>query len=305
MRPVIPVIAGPTAVGKTRLSVALAQEFNAEVVSADSRQIYAPFRIGTARPTAEEMQDVPHHLLGVLPLEAPYSAGRFAERIKTVIPEVESRGKNVVVVGGSTLYVHALINGLSDIPTVDPSHRDALNKELTERGSEALHAELVAADPAYAATLDSSKSQRIIRGLEVFRGTGKPLSQFHTPAPLPNHTYQLFVLHVDRDTLYERIDARVEAMLQEGLIEEMRAAWKHSPDRTLNAWRTIGYQELLPWIVGERSLDEAVRLIKRNSRRYAKRQLTWYKRYSDAIWIDTASAETGMLVDRMMQDLKS
>lgn len=302
---VIPVIAGPTAVGKTALSVALARELDAEIVSADSRQIYAPFRIGTARPTAEEMQGVPHHLMGELPLEAPYSAGRFADRARKIIPNVQSRGKRVVVVGGSTLYVHALIEGLSDIPAVDDDIRVTLNKELEERGVEALHNELVHVDPAFAKTLDPSKSQRILRGLEVHRGTGKPLSHFHTPPPLPGQDYRLFVLHMDRTALYERIDSRVDLMLEAGLMEELKAAWETAPDPDLNAWRTIGYQELIPWMQGDRSFEEAVRLLKRNSRRYAKRQLTWYKRYSDAIWLDTSTLDISEQVSSVLQGIRS
>ncbi len=187
-KPIIPVIAGPTAVGKTSLSVALALEMDAEIISADSRQIYAPFRIGTARPTESEMRGVQHHLMGEFPLHAPYSAGLFAEKARSIVPNIKSRGKGIVVVGGSTLYVHALIEGLSDIPPVDSSIRDVLNRELEERGSEALHAELLNVDPVFAATLDPTKSQRVLRGLEVFRGTGKPLSHFHTPHPCPVRT---------------------------------------------------------------------------------------------------------------------
>ena len=302
---IIPVIAGPTAVGKTSLSVALALEMDAEIISADSRQIYAPFRIGTARPTDLEMLGVPHHLMGDLPLEAPYSAGRFADKARDIIPNIQSRGKGIVVVGGSTLYVHALIEGLSDIPPVDKGIRDTLNKELDDRGPKALHAELLDVDPVFAATLDPTKSQRILRGLEVFRGTGKPLSHFHTPPPLPGQTYQLFVLHTDRTTLYERIDRRVDAMLAEGLVEELTAAWKATSNPTLNAWRTIGYQELIPWIQGERSFEEATRLLKRNSRRYAKRQLTWYRRYTEATWLDTSKLAIEDQVSTVLSSIRS
>jgi tRNA dimethylallyltransferase len=304
VKPVIPVIAGPTAVGKTAVSVALAKLLDGEVVSADSRQIYAPFRIGTARPTPEEMQGVPHHLLGQLELHEAYSAGRFADQATSLIPGIQDRGKHVVVVGGSTLYVHALIEGLSDIPKVDPSIRQSLNSELEQRGPAALHTELAEADPVFAKSLDATKSQRIIRGLEVFRGTGKPLSDFHRPPPLPDQKYRLFVLHVERQSLYKRIDSRVDQMVEEGLIEEVRAAWEANPVHTLNAWRTIGYQELLPWFDGECTLDEAIRLIKRNSRRYAKRQLTWYKRYPDALWLDSSEQSTDDLAKTIAEVIR-
>lgn len=297
MNPVIPVIAGPTAVGKTAVSVALASMLNAEVLSADSRQNYAPFRIGTARPVDSEMSGIVHHLLGELDLREDYSAGIFAQRAQAIVPEIQGRGRRVVVAGGSTLYVHALIEGLSDIPVVDPAIREQLNQELTDRGSEALHAELLEVDPEFAATLDPSKSQRIVRGLEIFRGTGSPLSSFHQPPPLPDQRYRLFVLHTSRDVLYKRIDARVDDMIRDGLLDEFKAALKDAPDRSLNAWRTIGYQELFAWHDNEIDLDEAVRLIKRNSRRYAKRQLTWYKRYDDARWVNTESTSPDAVAD--------
>ena len=303
MKSLIPVIAGPTAVGKTALSVELAKMIDAEVVSADSRQIYAPFRIGTARPTPEEMQGVPHHLMGELPLTAAYSAGRFAERAKSLIPEIESRGKRVVVVGGSTLYVDALLNGLSDIPSVDPSIRDELNRMVQSGHLAELYRELSAADPTFAATLDPSKSQRIVRGLEVLRGTGKPLSSFHTPPPLSDSEFLLIILHTERDRLYDRINRRVDQMIEDGLRQEVDAAWSRYPDDSLNAWRTIGYQEWLPVLSGERSEEEAVRLIKRNSRRYAKRQLTWYSRYKGARWIDLSIEELDVVASTLADQL--
>lgn len=301
MSPIIPVIAGPTAVGKTAVSVALAGLLDAEIISADSRQIYAPFRIGTARPTEVELQKVAHHLIGELPLDAPYSAGLFAQRLQRIIPDLRARDKRGIVVGGSTLYVHALIEGLSDIPPIEPGIRDILNAELEDRGSEALYAELLKVDPVFAATVDPSKSQRIVRGLEVFRGTATALSQFHQPPPLADQRYQLIVLHVDRDMLYARIDQRVDDMISEGLLEECSRALEMAPDRTLNAWRTIGYQEILPWLDGKYDLEEAIRLIKRNSRRYAKRQLTWYRRYTEAVWIETADRDSADIAEQILK----
>ena len=303
MNPIIPVIAGPTAVGKTAVSIALAGILDAEIISADSRQIYAPFRIGTARPNDHEMQSARHHLVGELSLDDDYSAGKFAQLIQQIIPDISSRGRRTIVVGGSTLYVHALIEGLSDIPSVDPGVRETLKQELALKGAAALHKELLEVDPDFAATLDPTKSQRIVRGLEIYRGTVTPLSHFHQPPPLPGQCYRLIVLHVERELLYERIDNRVDEMLSEGLLDECRKALTAAPDRSLNAWRTIGYQELLPWIDGEYDLEEAVRLIKRNSRRYAKRQLTWYQRYPDALWIDTAGRNPESIARQIQENL--
>lgn len=305
MKPVIPIIAGPTAVGKTSLSIALAKRMDAEIVSADSRQIYAPFRIGTARPTPDEMSGVAHHLMGDWPLDEPYSAGIFADKARAVIPDIQARGKRVVVVGGSTLYVEALLNGLSDIPEVDPSVREKLNHEVEAGHLLTLYKELLHGDPAFAATLDATKSQRIVRGLEILRGTGRPLSTFHTPPPLPDQRFHLVILHADRKQLYERIDVRVERMLAEGLLEECRAALDAFPDTGLNAWRTIGYQELLPFLDGKTSLEGAVTAIKRNSRRYAKRQLTWYRRYPQATWLDLDTEGVEVCADRLAEAFRA
>lgn len=305
MRPIIPIIAGPTAVGKTALSIALAKQIDAEIVSADSRQIYAPFRIGTARPTPDEMSGVVHHLMGDWPLDRPYSSGIFAELARKLIPSIQARGKRVVVVGGSTLYVDALLNGLSDIPPVDPATRETLNAEVKAGGLPGLYNELAAADPAFAATLDPTKSQRIVRGLEVLRGTGRPLSDFHTPPPLPDQEYRLIVLHTDRKLLYDRINARVDRMMEDGLLDECRDALKVFPNVSLNAWRTIGYQELLPVLQGGVALEEAMATIKRNSRRYAKRQLTWYRRYPDAEWLDLAAEGVEVCAARLATSLMS
>lgn len=299
MKPVIPIIAGPTAVGKTALSIALAKRMDAEIVSADSRQIYAPFRIGTARPTPDEMSGVAHHLMGEWPLDEPYSAGIFAEKARALIPYIQARGKRVLVVGGSTLYVEALLNGLSDIPEVDPAVREQLNREVEAGHLPILYKELLRGDPAFACTLDETKSQRIVRGLEILRGTGRPLSHFHTPPPLPDQRFHLLVLHTDRKQLYERINVRVDKMLADGLLEECRRAFKSFPDTGLNAWRTIGYQELAPVLEGKADLDDAVAQIKRNSRRYSKRQLTWYRRYPDATWLDLETEGVESCADRL------
>lgn len=299
----IPIIAGPTAVGKTALSIALAKRIDAEIVSADSRQIYAPFRIGTARPTPDEMSGVAHHLMGIWPLDRPYSAGIFAETARSLIPGILDRGKRVIVVGGSTLYVEALLHGLSDIPEVDPVIREELNREVHVGNLPALYKELLSADPAFAATLDPSKSQRIVRGLEVLRGTGRPLSEFHTPPPLPGQSFRMTVLHADRQQLYARINQRVEDMVEEGLLDECRDALATWPDTKLNAWRTIGYQELIPYLYGESTLEAAVHAIQRNSRRYAKRQLTWYRRYPEAEWLDLTAKGVEETADRIAAEI--
>jgi len=195
------------------------------------------------------------------------------------------------------LYVHGLIHGFSDIPDVDPGIRDELNARLLTEGARTLYDELVLVDPEFASTLDPTKSQRIIRGLEVFQGTRKPLSSFHGAPPLPDESFRLVVLHHgDRKVLYDRIDNRVHEMVDAGMEAEVREALSFHADRTANAYRTIGVQEWFPFFDRDISREDAISLIQRNSRRYAKRQLTWYKRYASAEWIDSAIMETEAIV---------
>ncbi|NQV72536.1 tRNA (adenosine(37)-N6)-dimethylallyltransferase MiaA [bacterium] len=286
MRPIIPIIAGPTAVGKTSTSLRVAKEMNAEIISADSRQIYRDFGIVTAAPTAAELASVPHHLIQEIDLSEPYSAGMFANRVEPIVEDLQNRNMGAVVTGGSTLYVHALIEGLSDIPKVKESIRLELNARLEREGPGEMYRELLQVDPTFAATLDATKSQRIIRGLEVFNGTGHPLSSFHAPPPLSNFDFRLFVLFRERSELYKRIDQRVDEMVREGLLEEVSRIYRENAQNDFNSLKTIGYQELVPHLKGEISLRDAIELMKRNSRRYAKRQLTWYGRYKSATWID-------------------
>lgn len=285
-RALIPIIAGPTAVGKTSVSIQVAKALDAEIVSADSRQIYKEFSIGTACPSPDQLKEVKHHLVQEIAIGEDYSAGIFANRVSSVASNILLRDKGIVIAGGSTLYIHALLYGLSDIPKVDPIIRIKLNARLDSEGPKELYRELLQVDPIFAKTLDATKSQRIIRGLEVFFGTGQPISSFHGSSPLPTHRFKLFVLYRQRKRLYERIDERVDDMISAGLIGEIQAVLETDPDLEDNAFRTIGLQELIPYMQGQTSLEESVSLIKRNSRRYAKRQLTWFKRYPEAVWID-------------------
>ena len=295
-RPIIPIIAGPTAVGKTSTSLRVANELNAEIISADSRQIYRDFRIVTAAPTAKELAMVPHHLIQEIELSEPYSAGIFAKRIGPIAEDLQLRNTGAVVAGGSTLYVHALLEGLSDIPAVDESIRAELNARFELEGSHEMYRELLREDPTFAATLDATKSQRIIRGLEVFMGTGRALSSFHTPPPLSSFDFRLFVLFRERSELYKRIDERVDEMVDEGLLDEVSRIYAENALSDFNSLKTIGYQELVPHLKGEISLKEAIDLMKRNSRRYAKRQLTWYSRYDSATWIDVDGTDAAAAI---------
>lgn len=292
------VIAGPTGVGKSRLAVAVARELGAEIVSADSRQLYRGLDIGTATPAEAERCGIAHHLVDVLDPTERVTAGWFADHARTAIEAIWARGNDVVVVGGSTLYVHALVAGLAPLPSL-PSE---LQHELTEiaeseSGRDAMFAELLSLDPDAAATLDPSKSQRLVRLLGVVRQTGERVSDLwkRDTAGAPYDT-RLVVLDRPRSELYERIDARVVDMMDRGLLDETEAALARWPQARDVLEATIGYREVLPVLDGGASLEEAVALIQRNSRRYAKRQLTWYRRYPDARWVDATSATAADLV---------
>lgn len=292
----IPVITGPTAVGKSRTAVHLAQlnekrlGHPGEILSCDSRQIYDDLEIGTAKPKEAEMDGVVHHFIGGLSLDETWSAGAFKQHAEIAIQDILFRKGLPIVAGGSTLYVSALVNGIGRTPRVPADIRDYLNKRLLNEGAPALYMELADVDPDYAASLDPTKSQRIVRGLEVWTATGRPLSSFFHEHDEPAYTYQVFVLYRERKRLYEAIDDRVDTMLASGLLDEVARLHAMGHNEMTPALRTIGYQELLPHVRGECSLESAVERVKRNSRRYAKRQLTWFRRLEGAVWLD-ADAE--------------
>ncbi len=283
------ILTGPTAVGKTAVSLDLADRLGAEIISADSRQVYRELTIGTAKPETDELARIPHHFIDELDLGEPFSAGRFAEQAYARIRDILSRGRVPFVVGGSTLYLHALQFGLADVPPVDPEIRRSLENRLAEEGAGALFDELHRLDPASAATLDPTKTSRLVRALEVYYGTGRPLSAYHAEQQPPPFTFDVTVLHRDRAELYARINQRVDLMLNRGLLDEVRGLLERGADPSLYALRTIGYQEPIAFLKGEIDHAEMVRLIKRNSRRYAKRQVTWMRRYPQFRWrpVDT------------------
>ena len=300
----IPILAGPTASGKTSISLELAKSLDAEIISADSRQIYRGLTIGTAIPTPVQQATVRHHFIGELEPGESYSAGIFARAAEERIREISARSKSVVVTGGSTLYVQSLFDQLAEIPDIDPSVRLALNERILAEGSSELYRELVSVDPDYASTLDESKTHRLVRGLEVFLGTGRPISSFHAVSRSPLNQFVLFILFRPREALYERINERVDVMMEEGLLEETRSLIKRGGATVELMKRTIGYQELISVVDGSRPVLEAIELIKRNSRRYAKRQLTWYRRFENTTWIDIESCQSSEVVEQIVVELK-
>lgn len=288
---VILVVTGPTAVGKSAVALEAAARCGGEIVSADSRQIYRGMDIGTAKPTPAERARVPHHFVDERDPGEPFTAGSFAREAEARIASILARGGSPVVVGGSLLYLDALVRGIADLPSVPSDVQAALSEDAsTPDGRDALFAELSAADPEAAATLDRTKSHRLIRFVGVLR-TASPPSALWAVAPPPRFRYRVVVLERDRAELYARIDARVDAMLADGLLDETRRLLDagHAPDH--GALNTIGYAEAAAHLRGDIDADEMRRLIQRNTRRFAKRQLTWLRnRYADAEWMPADGA---------------
>ncbi|WP_138503075.1 tRNA (adenosine(37)-N6)-dimethylallyltransferase MiaA [Spirosoma lacussanchae] len=281
------VIAGPTAVGKTALCVQLAKALATDVVSADSRQLYRELSIGTAKPTSAEQQDVPHHFISSHSVTDPVNAGRYERECLAVLATLFQKKDVVILTGGTGLYINAVCFGLDDMPTVDPALRQQLFTRLQTEGLAALQTQLRDLDPLYAQTADLQNPVRVTRALEVCLATGQPYSSFRRQqvADRPFRTV-LVALDRPRDELYARIDDRMDAMLANGLLDEVQSLL---PYRDLPALHTVGYQEVFPYLDGTYDYDEMVRLLKRNSRRYAKRQLTWFRNQGNYQQVSVAS----------------
>lgn len=286
----IPVIAiiGPTASGKTGLAVAVAKEFGGEVISADSMQIYSELTIGTAKPTEEEMCRIPHHLVGFKSVDEEYSVVEYVEDAKKAIADVYSRGKLPVLCGGTGLYVDSLLSNteFSEIKS-EPSVREELFKIAKEQGNEVLFAELEKIDPEAAAKIHPNNLLRVVRAIEVYKITGKTITE-HQKESHPNPSiYDVCYIgtnFADRDKLYARIEQRIDAMLEEGVEKEARFLFEHAG--TCTAAQAIGYKEFYPYFRNEMSMEEAVAVLKKETRHYAKRQLTWFRRNSEINWIN-------------------
>lgn len=286
--PKILALVGPTASGKTPISIHLAQATNGEIISADSRQIYKHLDIGTAKPGSTELKAVPHHFVSVLEPDKDYSAGEYGKDARQRILEVLARKKSPIIVGGSGLYVKAVIDGLFEGPGKDPEVRAQLEDRLTKHGAENLLETLRKIDPLSAQNMDVTKHRRIIRALEVYYVTGKPISQLHADkrADLPFEAIQ-FAIRLDRQSLYQRINDRVDDMMKRGLVEEVRDLQRRGYDTRYNALNTVGYKEVFQHLDGKLSSTEMVDLIKQNTRRFAKRQLTWFRADKRIRWVQT------------------
>ena len=289
MPPVLPCIVGPTACGKTRLAVLTAQAFGGEVVSVDSMQIYRGMTIGTAAPTPQEMEGVPHHMVAVADPAESWSAARFTAAADECIQDILSRNKLPVLAGGTGLYLEAILAGRTFAPgSAGGAVRHALQRQLEEEGIGPLLEELARVDPEAARRLHPADHKRILRALEVYRETGRTISQHDRESrELPPRYLPVYIglAFRDRADMRELIDRRVDGMLAAGLLEEVRALLAAGVPRSATAFQAIGYKELLAALDGQCSLEEAVDLVKRRSRQYAKRQLTWLRRNQHIHWI--------------------
>lgn len=293
--PRVVAIGGPTATGKTALSVALAKEFGGEIISADSMQIYKGLDVGTAKVTSEEMQGVPHHLIDILTPEQTFSAAEFTTRADAAIRDITAREKLPLVVGGTGLYISSLLNGVSFAPQKeDPAFRAALQKRIDDGEGQAVYEELCAVDPDYARTLHPNNTHRVVRALELYHLTGRTMSEQRAaslPTQKPYRSLCICLTCADRAELYRRIDLRVDRMVEAGILPEAEYVWNNrTAFRT--AAQAIGYKEFFPYFEGTRTLEQCTDKLKQASRNYAKRQLTWFRRQTDAVWLEIERPDT-------------
>ncbi len=288
MKPLI-ILTGPTAVGKTELSIALAKAVNGEIISADSMQVYKYMDIGTAKISPEEMQGVPHHLIDILEPDTAFNVTMFQKLAREALQGIYERGKIPVVVGGTGFYIQALLYDIDfSEETGDMSVRKSLERLAAERGPEYLHEALAKVDPESAEQIHANNVKRVIRALEYYRMHGEKISLHNENERQKKSPYDFFyfVLTHDRQVLYDRIEKRIDLMVHQGLIEEVRGLMERGYDRSLVSMQGLGYKEIIPYLNGEYTLDEAIYVLKRDTRHFAKRQLTWFRRERDVQWLD-------------------
>ncbi len=292
-------IAGPTASGKTALAVALAKELNGEVVSCDSMQVYKHFNIGTAKPTKEEMQGIPHHMLDVAEPDEDFSVSRYCEMAAPIVDNILSRGKTAIIAGGTGLYMDSLIRGNSFAPYPSTGMREKLEAQADSEGMESMLALLQSIDPDTAARLHLSDRKRIIRALEVYYETGETITAHNLKTQQIPPKYQpiwLGLKDANRTDLYERIDRRVDQMLEDGLIDEIRSLLAMGIPAKCTAMQAIGYKEFIDALNGNCSVEDAATQVKQASRRYAKRQLTWFRRNESMVWLRREAGENNQKI---------
>jgi len=287
--PSLIVITGPTAIGKTNVAIELAKIYKTEIISCDSRQFYKELVIGVARPSPEELATIRHHMIGFLPVTESYNAYRFENDVLDLCKKLFQKSARTIMVGGSGLYMHAVTHGIDDLPDPAPELRQELKERMQSEGIEALGAQLKSLDPSYYQTVDIKNPKRLLRALEVCLTTGLPYSGFRRGHPVqrPFRTIKIGLMS-DRKKLYERVNMRVDMMMENGLLDEVQSLYEY---QSLNALNTVGYKELFLYLDGFCTLSDAVEKIRTNTRRYAKRQLTWLAKDPGIQWFDPENLE--------------
>lgn len=281
------IIAGPTASGKSSLAVELARRMNGEIISADSRQCYKKINIGTAKPSPEQLSAVPHYNISILGLEEEDSAQNFYERCLQWIDQIEEKGKTPIIAGGSTLHLQTLVRPFDDLPSSSEENIKKLNREQKEKGTEFLYEKLKKVDPEYAESMDGQNHQRIIRALDVWMQTGKPFSSFHSNSSFEEpENYSVYALNWPRKMLHQRIEKRCDEMLEKGLVEETKSLLDEGYAENLQSLQTVGYRQVIQYLKGEISREQMEKDFKTATRRYAKRQITWLRRWPFVTWLD-------------------
>lgn len=283
------ILTGPTAVGKTKLSIALARAVNGEIISADSMQVYQHMNIGTAKIMPEEMDGIPHHLVDILSPMEDFNIVLFQQMAKKAMQEIYKKGRIPILVGGTGFYIQSVLYDIDFTESEEDSeYRQRLWKIAGTEGEEALHQMLKDCDPRAAEQIHPNNVKRVIRALEFYKNTGTPISEHNEEQKKKESPYQFLylVLDQDRGILYDRIEKRIDQMLEQGLVEEVEYLRKMGCHKEMVSMKGLGYKEILSYLEGERSLDEAVEILKRDTRRFAKRQLTWFRREKETVWIE-------------------
>ncbi|MFN0257123.1 tRNA (adenosine(37)-N6)-dimethylallyltransferase MiaA [Pedobacter ureilyticus] len=278
------VVVGPTAIGKTSLAITLAKHYQTEVISADSRQFFREMSIGTAKPSEEELAEAPHHFINSHSITQLFSTGDFEVQALALIEKLFTVHDVIIMVGGSGLYINAICNGLDEMPEIDLNIREQLNQQFADEGIEVIRNQLATLDPEYFEKVDQSNPQRMIRGLEVVLSTGQKLSSFLTSNKKKRPFNIIKIgLNTDREKLYHQINHRVDLMIESGLVDEVKSL---APYKELNALKTVGYSEIFDYLEGKTDLPTAIDKIKQNTRRFAKRQLTWFRKDTETTWFE-------------------
>ena len=302
------ILTGPTAVGKTSLSINLAKAINGEIISADSMQVYKGMDIGTAKVTSDEMDGIKHYLIDVIEPTEDFHVVKFKEMVESAINEIYAKGKIPIICGGTVFYIQAILYDIDFTENeIDKEYRKSLEDYAVKYGNEALHAKLKEIDPVSAENIPAANVKRVIRAIEYYNQTGEQFSVHNATQKEKNSPYNFayFVLNDDRNLLYNRIDARVDKMIEDGLVDEVKTLVNAGVKKGMTAMDGIGYKELLDYLEGDGTLCDAIELIKKKSRNYAKRQLTWFRREKEVIWLDkTVYTSNDKLLDVILSNLR-